>query len=193
MWQRLGRNPNDLMETSHARVGTAKPGASMEVLGKVPTPLILRTTQGEFILETQPYVLRDLSHDLNLSGPTLRRNNITHFHGRDRLQIRNHWIQLHPMPPTTRNQVATLTPPTESFQVCPIYAIDNQEIAPGESRQVQIVCPSRRQQTTSPPYVMMFGEVNATNAEECEPTITHLQNGYGKTLLANNTTSPILV
>ena len=75
-------------------IGTAKKGARLPVIGVVQKPLRLRFGGSGVTFRTRPLVIRGLSHDLNISGPYLAKNNIDQLHSKGALKVRGKLVPL---------------------------------------------------------------------------------------------------
>ena len=94
--RRLAIPVADLRPVGFAKVGSAKKGAAMEVLGQVPKPLHLRFAGLHKPFPIQPLVLRNLSMPLNISGPYLKRAGIDQLHSKNALSIQGTLVRLEP-------------------------------------------------------------------------------------------------
>jgi hypothetical protein len=78
--KKLGLGPNNLQSLSISKIQTAKIGASLEILGELKKRVHLQLGGCQTRFRCRPVVVRGLTHDLNLSGPFLRQNQIDQLH-----------------------------------------------------------------------------------------------------------------
>ena len=102
--RKLNIPPTALKPVGFSKVGSAKKGAAMEVLGQLPKPVRLRFGGHHGSFWIQPIVLRNLSMPLNLSGPFLKRANIDQLHSKNALSVRGTLVKL--LPPTHQPRAA---------------------------------------------------------------------------------------
>ena len=74
--EKMGLTKDDLRPVDVSRIGTAKEGQSLSVLGELKRPIHVTLGKTLTRYKLRPVVVRDLSHDLNLSGPFLQRHGI---------------------------------------------------------------------------------------------------------------------
>jgi hypothetical protein len=66
----------------------------LEIMGELKKRIYLQLGGCETRFSCRPVVVRGLTHDLNLSGPFLRQNEIDQIHSRDSLLINGHEVPL---------------------------------------------------------------------------------------------------
>ena len=91
--KKIGLTESDLMPVK-AKVKTAAEGSTVRALGETKKPLTLQFEGCDKIFQVRPVVLENLSMDLNISGPFLRRNGIDQIHSKDALLIDGQLIPL---------------------------------------------------------------------------------------------------
>ena len=141
--QQLGIPVHQLKPVPLSTVGSAKKGATMEVLGQVPRPLELRFGGHHTVFKIQPIVLKHLSMPLNLSGPFLRKAGIDQIHSQSALRVKGTLVKLLPpqhRPSTTHSkpvglytiEEVTVPPQTQVWTRCRVPAVESGAIAPTE-------------------------------------------------------------
>jgi hypothetical protein len=78
--KKLGMGPKDLQPLSISKIQTAKMGAFLEIMGELMQRIYLKLGGCETRFRCRPVVVRGLTHNLNLSGPFLRQNEIDQIH-----------------------------------------------------------------------------------------------------------------
>ncbi len=184
-FQRLSKCLDDLDTSKASQVSTAKQGSMLTVLGKLKRPIQLLSATKQHLLTIHPYVIKELGHDINICGPTLKKNGFIHDHKQSVLKVNDRTIPLHSVK-TTHSSTQPLP-----FQVCPLYITHDVELKPYEVNSVQVLCPSQQNTRSFDPFLMVYGETNFENAEECVPTITALQEGKGQMTVMNPTTTTV--
>lgn len=152
MWRKMGKDKDDLLVSLQSIVGTAREGADLTILGQCPEVLTFRTSCGEPVLKTRPFVLEDLTHDLNISAPTLKNNNVDHLHVKGLLRIQDRLIALHEMPQQNRHHLALSA--DRSYDVNPVYSCCNAVIPPYQQEEITVICPNRMQDDGIAPYLI---------------------------------------
>jgi hypothetical protein len=92
--KKLGLGLDDLQPLSISKIQTAKMGASLEIMGELKQRIYLQLRGCETGFRCRPIVVRGLTHNLNLSGPFLRQNEIDQIHSRDSIWINGHEVPL---------------------------------------------------------------------------------------------------
>jgi hypothetical protein len=92
--KKLGMGPKDLQPLFLSKIQTAKMGASLEIMGELKQRIYLQLGGCETRFRCRPVVVRGLTHDLNLSEPFLRQNEIDQIHSRDAIKINGHKVPL---------------------------------------------------------------------------------------------------
>lgn len=95
MCRRLGYKLDQLLPVPGAeRVGTAKAGTTIKVLGQLPKPISLRLGSHPTIFKLTPAVLEGLSTPVNLSGRFLQKHNIDQLHSKRALRVQGRLVPL---------------------------------------------------------------------------------------------------
>ena len=92
--KRIGLSVNDI-QSMPTQIGTAKKGASLTCLGITKKPVELRFAGTEFCYKFKPFVLQELSSDINLSIHFLERHSIDQLHSCQALRIKGHLVQMY--------------------------------------------------------------------------------------------------
>lgn len=82
----LGINESSI-ERTRRRVGTAKKGSQMKVLGKLKKPLIIQLGNLPTKFKFDPYVIEDLHMPINISGSFMQKYNIDQLHSRNCIKV----------------------------------------------------------------------------------------------------------
>ena len=91
----LGINlTTDLRPLSISRIGTAKQGSSMQVLGETSRHIHIMLGDCPTKFKIRPVVVQGLSMPMNLSGPFLKRHNIDQLHSQNSLCLQGRLIPL---------------------------------------------------------------------------------------------------
>ena len=91
----MGMGKDQLRAIETTRIGTAKKGAQLTVEGELKTPLKLRIPGLTEVFTFQPIVVSNLTMDVNLSGPWLKKHGWDQIHTQDCIRIGNSNIPLH--------------------------------------------------------------------------------------------------
>ena len=103
----LGVRTGDLLPLLQAKLGTARKGAELTILGELPTSIELQVSGSPSTFPFRPIVVDRLAMDINLSGPWMKRHNWDQIHSKDALLIDGKLVRLHKRPPNgTRRPVA---------------------------------------------------------------------------------------
>ena len=136
---RLGYQTKDLVPHHVKEVGSAKAGAALQVLGKLPDPMDVRFKGVNYNLAVTPVVLKDLSMDMNIAGPTLQEWGVSQHHKDSCVEVNGTRIKLIPPAKSKHTEVAmvmkydTIVQPHEEVKVeliAPAY--ENLRIPLGE-------------------------------------------------------------
>ncbi len=94
--RQLGLHETDLQPVQQKRVGMAKAGESLEVMGETKRPLTVRFGACPQVgFSIQPVVIKDLGMAMNLAGPTMKQLGVDQLHSKDSLRVRGQLIKLH--------------------------------------------------------------------------------------------------
>ena len=89
----LGIQLEELHETDD-KIFTAKAKKTLQILGEIPKPLVLRIPEAGFVTEFEPLVVKNLGMEINLSGPFLKKHDITQVHSEGAIYIGETRVQL---------------------------------------------------------------------------------------------------
>ena len=92
----LGLGPKQLRPATQHRVGTAKDGAELQVMGEVRTPIAMRIAQTGQLFRFRPAVIKGLSMDVNISQGWLAQHKWDHYHSTGHLRIGGQDVRLVP-------------------------------------------------------------------------------------------------
>ena len=122
LMEKMGLTESDLRPIDVSRVGTAKAGQSLSILGELKKPIHVTLGKTLTRYKLRPVVVRDLSHDLNLSGPFLQRHGICQLPGEFIL------VNGQQIPLFTADGVAKL--PKGEISISNLYVADKVTIPP---------------------------------------------------------------
>ena len=92
--RRIGLSDLDLDET-RAAIGTARQGTTLTCLGKTKKPLAMTFAGTTFMYKFRPYVIKELSSNINLSLDFLEENSIDQIHSSKSLRVKGKMIRMH--------------------------------------------------------------------------------------------------
>lgn len=125
--RRLGYAKTDLRPVPGlTKIGTAKKGANLVILGQLRHYLPLRFGAEGEVFKVQPVVVEGLTMDMNISGPFLKTHQIDQIHSADSLRIKGKLIKLiSPRQESSRRRRATalLLDPNGEYAILPPLAI----------------------------------------------------------------------
>ena len=91
----MGLEVKDLRKVAGAdRVGTAKEGSGLKILGELKEPISITFGDGTTRFKCRPVVLEGLSMPFNISGPFLHANKIDQIHSEGALKVQGRRIPL---------------------------------------------------------------------------------------------------
>ena len=93
--RRLGISVKGLQPLPNSKLGTAKEGDHLVILGEVPQAIQLRVKGVGPIFPFRPIVIDHLAMDVNLPGPWLKQNRWDKVHSSDSLSIQGKLVRLH--------------------------------------------------------------------------------------------------
>ena len=92
--QKIGLDKSDIVQKGQT-LGTAKKGAKLTVYGVPKKPLILKFGGLNTEFKTKPYVIEELSSDLNISLNFLEKHKFDQIHSKHCLKINGKLVRLH--------------------------------------------------------------------------------------------------
>ena len=93
--RRLGIDVKTLLPLPNSKLGTAKEGDHLVILGEVPRAIKLQVRGTGSTFSFRPIVIDHLAMDVNLSGPWLKQNRWDQIHSSDSLSIQGRLVRLH--------------------------------------------------------------------------------------------------
>ena len=87
LFRKLGYNQDDLRPIGLTECGTAKKGQGLTVLGELRHSLYITLGRHATKFRLCPVVIEDLSHDMNLAGPWLARNDMSQSYKGNTLRV----------------------------------------------------------------------------------------------------------
>ena len=85
----------DLKPLAVDTIGTAKSGETLDIIGEPFNYLTLTFSPLLTKFKVKPVVVRNLSMNINISGPFLRRHHIDQLHSKDCLKVQGHTVPLY--------------------------------------------------------------------------------------------------
>ena len=76
-------------------IGTAKPGATLNCLGRTKKPLVINFVGTKFRFKFRPWVIQDFSSHINLGSKFLHKHGIDQLHSHNCLKIGNTFLPMH--------------------------------------------------------------------------------------------------
>ena len=92
--KRIGLSGKDIVKIP-TQIGTAKKGSSLTCLGVTKQPVQIRLAGTEFVYRFKPFILEELSSDINLSIQFLEKHSIDQLHSKQSLLIRGRLVQMY--------------------------------------------------------------------------------------------------
>jgi hypothetical protein len=162
--KKLGMGPKDLQPLSISKIQTAKMGASLEIMGELKQRIYLQLGGCETRFRCRPVVVRGLTHNLNLSGPFLRQNEIDQIHSRDAIKINGHEVPLL----TARGQLAV---PRAEVSSAPAYFAKKTILAPNSITMCSLRVPEIIRGTMPPGNASVDGSEQFMQTSNCHPRL----------------------
>lgn len=162
---------HQLVPGAQSRIGTAKGGAELKILGKVPRALKITTLAHGLEFWSKPYVLEGLTVDFNLAGPTLKRLGAEQLYGAGELRLQGCCLRL--TSPRTTKETLTYAPP----EVHSLYTTYRREIPAGEAVSIQVVAPTVRSQEG---FVVTMGTPGGGADVAIQPEILDVVSNSGE-------------
>jgi transposase InsO family protein len=113
-------------------IGTAKEGAHLTILGRVPKLLhfIFSDAPGVGRFPLRPAVVKEACMDFNLSGPYMQHHGIDQIHSLQSLRVAGYSVPLHARPSALRRLPAPATGPTPAKRARNVYAASSITLPP---------------------------------------------------------------
>ena len=92
--RKLGLKDDDI-ESIKDRIGTAKKGESLQVVGKTKQRMKIRFGGLNFSYKTRPFVIKHLTSNVNISLPFLEKHKIDQIHSTKCLKVKGKSVKMH--------------------------------------------------------------------------------------------------
>ena len=128
---KIGLQQEDLAPL-HVDIGTAKPEATLQCLGKTKRPLTLNVAGTKFKFKFRPWVIKDFSSHINLGSKFLCKYGIDQIHSHNCLKIGNLFVPMHERRTEFGVHSANNESQVSRFQETPCY-VEKDTIIPANS------------------------------------------------------------
>ena len=168
LFRQLGFSDADLQPIAQKECGTAKKGQGLTVLGELRRSLHVTLGRHATKFRLRPVVIEDLSHDMNLAGPWLGRNGMTHDYQGNKLRVNGQDIPLH-------HGKGIAAVPKATVSVSSVYVTDKVTIDP----QSEAFIPAHASEVAGNRMEHGYGVVEGSFDFMRKTDLHNWQNGYG--------------
>jgi hypothetical protein len=165
-------------------------GASLEILGELKKRVQIQLGGCETRFRCRPVIVRGLTHNLNLSGPFLRQNQIDQLYSRDSLRINGHEVPLL----TARGRPAVQRAEVSS---APAYFVKKTILAPNSITMCSLRVPKIVRGIMPPGTASVEGSSQFMNSSNCHPWLLAIvdvkEDGLIKAGVMNTLDQPVTI
>ncbi|MEE8566604.1 MAG: reverse transcriptase family protein, partial [Candidatus Bipolaricaulota bacterium] len=175
-----------------ARIGTAKQGEKLNVLGMAKKPLNLRFGGTACTFKTRPIIIRGLTMCINICGPFLAKNHIDQIHSKRAIRVKRKLVQLF-----QRNEMPTLNGIEEAPELTEARAYLAREIVIPASSQsrVELRIPEVEAKLLPSGLGVLAGAIEFMQSQDAHPALNALvetnEHGITHSTVLNTRDTPL--
>ena len=121
-------------------VGTAKKGAQLKVLGRLKRKVKMFFAGTNYYLETRPLVIENLTSEMNISMPFMKKNNIIQDHSKGCITYKNMDFMLQKVR-TDKDTILQIEEKEIEQSDCAVYVTNTVKINPRSARFIEMRVP----------------------------------------------------
>ena len=191
LFDKLGLGGADLArpDPEFSTVGTAKKDVQLKIIGRLKTPLKMKISDSDTTLDIQPTIVDSLSMDLNLSGPWMKKYEISQLYGENAIRLGN---QVFPLIASMSCQQV----PPEQLEAT-AYLTNGCTLEPMTERVISVVVPDVSKGHLNAGDFTLIGSLQLMEDYDVnvvrQALVSIDQEGRGYTRILNSSARPIFV